>query len=106
MEDNTFTGNLFLYVVGPIVAIMAPAVVGYVKYKLHQREKKEDAAIEERDKRREEIESSISELKGEVKEMKKDLNKTMSIILKCEHPNCPSKKELSDYFDRKSNKED
>lgn len=106
MEDNTITSNLFLYVIGPIVAIFAPAVVGYVKYKLQQKEKKDDAALEERNKRRDEIENSITELKDEVKTMKKDLNKTMSIILKCEHPECPSKKELSDYFERKANKEE
>lgn len=107
MEEasNTLTGNLFLYVIGPIVAIMAPAVVGYVKYKLSRKEKEHEekmeaekaerqAEIDERNKRRDKIEADVEELK-------KDVAKTASIILSCKHPDCPSKELLAEHFKQK-----
>lgn len=95
--DESTKKDIFVYVIGPVVAILMPAVIGYVKYKLHQKEKKEEEEKAERNKRRDKIEADIEELK-------EDVAKTSSIILSCDKPGCPSKVALAEYYKSKYNK--
>lgn len=88
-----------------IVSVIAPSVITilggigwFVKYKLEQVEKKRIKEIEERNIERDKIKSDLEDLK-------QDVNSYMSIILKCKNPDCPSKPELSEYFQNKINRE-
>lgn len=100
------TESAYIYVIGPAVTAVIAGIGWLVKYILDKRDKKHTEEIEERNRRREEIEKSISEVKAEVKVIKRDLNKTQAIILACDKPDCPSKILLADYLNKKSEKED
>lgn len=92
MTDTMITG-----LIAPVMLALVSAFVGYVKYMFSKRDKKEAEEMAERDRRRDEIERAINELKIENK-------KLQAILLGCEHEDCPAKRLLAEYYEAKINK--
>lgn len=104
MDDNFYT-----HIISPIVIAVIGGVGYLVKYILARRDKKHEEEIAERNRRRDEIELRLSraEDKADKAELKADkaetrLNQVLRLIIKCKHPDCPTKVELSEMMDRKT----
>ena len=82
MEDTTVT-----YVVAPIVTAIIAGIGWLVK-----------RYFAGRDADKAEMKQDIENLKADVKKTNKKLNDITSIVIGCEHPDCPSRKLLSDYM--------
>lgn len=92
MEENT---NLYAYIIGPLVTAIIAGIGFLVKHILNKRDERHREEIEERDRRRDEIEKSINELK-------KDNLKLQAELLGCENPDCPAKRVMADYYRTKN----
>lgn len=79
-----------------ILAPVTLAIVGGIGWWFKHMIEKRD---EERNKKRDKIESDITELKTEVKSLKRKVSKTQAIILNCDKPDCPSKKILAELIE-------
>lgn len=86
------TNQILIYVVSPILT----AIIGGVGYLVKRYLKKQEEQIAERNKRREKIENDIEELK-------RDVTDVQSIIIGCEHPDCPSRSLLSAWLKNRKN---
>ncbi len=94
--------NFYLYIIGPTMTAVIAGVGWLVKYLFDKRDKKQLEETEERNKRREKIETDIADLKMEVRHLDRKLKRTQAIILSCDKPDCPSKKMLADYLNNES----
>lgn len=93
MEETANT-NLYVYILGPIVTAVIAGIGFLIKHFLNKRDEKHREEIEERDRRRDEIEQSI-------KELKRDNLKLQAELLGCENPDCPAKRVMADYYRNK-----
>lgn len=96
MED---LGNNSTIAITIVTAIIGG--IGYlVKYILNKRDENQKRIFEERDKDKAEIKENITNLQSDMKKVKKHLKDVSAMVLKCEHPDCPTKKILADYWER------
>lgn len=95
------TENAYLYIIGPLVTAVIAGVGYLVKYILNKRDKKHEEEIDERNRRRDEIESRLT--KAEQKQAKAEQNqaetdKKLSLVIvaiaECEHKDCPTRAKL------------
>lgn len=96
------TENAYLYIIGPLVTAIIAGIGWLVKYILAKRDKRHEEEIEERNRRRDEIESRLTkaeqkQAEAEQKQAETD-NKLSSVIVaiaECEHQNCPTRAKLA-----------
>lgn len=75
---------------GIIITILTGA--GWlVKYMLSERDKRREAEMLERNKRREQIEDNIVQLH-------EDIDNLQALILECNHDDCETKKQMAEYL--------
>ncbi|MCQ2299749.1 MAG: hypothetical protein MJZ81_06465 [Bacteroidales bacterium] len=98
MEDN----SIYLYVISPILTAVLGGITWIIKRRVEESDKKHAEEIEERNQRRKEIEEKIERSDKRIKGLRTDLTKMQSIILSCDKPDCPTKKRLADYLDKKA----
>ena len=96
MNEITIT-----YIIAPIVTAVIAGIGYLVKYILNKRDKKHEEEIEERNKRRDEIESRLTkaeqkQAKAEQKQAETDKKLSLVIvaIAECEHKDCPTRAKL------------
>lgn len=87
--------TMIVSVIAPVVLSIVGGIGWFIKHQLEKVEKKHDNEIEERNKEREQI-------KTDIKDLKEDVRNIASIVIGCEHPNCPSRKLLAEYYKNKS----
>lgn len=100
MEDN-----LFVYVISPVLTALIAGVGFLAKRWIANSEKKREEEMRERNETRNRLIEQVRELENGQKELQQDLMATQAIILKCEHPGCPSRQLLSDYLTNKSKRQ-
>lgn len=83
--------TMIVSVIAPVVMAIVGGVGWFIKHQLEKVEKKHETEIEERNKEREHI-------KTDIKDLQEDVRNIASIVIGCEHPNCPSRKKLAEYF--------
>ena len=99
MDETTTSSSAYIYIIGPLVTAAIAGIGFLVKYALGKRDERHREEIEERDRRRDEIEKSINELK-------KDNLKLQAALLGCDNPDCPAKKVMADYYKNKQSTAD
>ena len=83
--------DILIYVVSP----MLTAIIGGVGYCVKRYLKRQDELIAERNERMDKIEDDLEKLKRDVADMQ-------SIIIECEHPNCPSRTLLANWMAKRN----
>ncbi|MEE3483261.1 MAG: hypothetical protein VZQ98_02925 [Bacteroidales bacterium] len=90
MEESTY-----LYIIGPLVTAVIGGVGYLVKYLLSKRDKRHEEEIEERNKRRDEIESRLTKAEHKQEETDKKLSSMIVAIAECEKADCPTRAKLA-----------
>lgn len=83
--------TMIVSVIAPVVMAIVGGIGWFIKHQLEKVEKKHETEIEERNKEREQI-------KTDIKDLQEDVRNIASIVIGCEHTNCPSRKKLAEYF--------
>lgn len=86
MADNTY-----IYIIAPLLTAAIGGIGYIVKYILNKRDKKHQAEIEERNKRRDEIEKRLTKAE-------KKLNYVIGIVIGCDHPDCHAREKLAEFM--------
>ena len=94
--ENLFSTEVILAVLSAI----AGGVAWLVKHYIAKKDEEQKRIFEERDRDKQEIKQNIKDLQSDVKEVKKHLRNVSAMVLKCENPECPTKKALADYWER------
>lgn len=89
--------TMIVSVIAPVVLSIVGGIGWFIKHQLEKVEKKHDNEIEERNKEREQI-------KTDIKDLQEDVRNIASIVIGCEHPNCPSRRLLAEYYKNKGDK--
>lgn len=86
MVDNTY-----IYIIAPLVTATIGGIGYIVKYILNKRDKKHQAEIEERNKRRDEIERRLTKTENK-------LNFVIGLVIGCDHPDCHARGKLAEFM--------
>lgn len=89
--------TMIVSVIAPVVLSIVGGIGWFIKHQLEKVEKKQEAQMQERNIEREAI-------KNDIKDLQEDVRNIASIVIGCEHPNCPSRKLLAEYYKNKSEK--
>lgn len=89
------TENAYLYIIGPLVTAVIAGIGYLVKYILNKRDKKHEEEIDERNRRRDEIESRLTKAEQKQAETDKKLSSMIVAIAECEHQDCPTRAKLA-----------
>ncbi|MBR4814114.1 MAG: hypothetical protein IKZ67_01470 [Paludibacteraceae bacterium] len=99
------TDNAYIYVIGPVVAAVIGGIGYLVKHILSRRDKRHEEEIEERNRRRDEIEQRLTkaEQRQEKAEQRQELterklNNVIAIAVGCDNPDCPTRGKLSKFI--------
>lgn len=90
--------SAYIYVIGPLVAGLIGGVSFLFKKWLENNEKKRDEELNERNLRREQIESRLQLAEKRQERTEKKLNMIISIVLSCDNPNCPTRPKLAKWL--------
>lgn len=82
------------YIIAPIVTAVIAGVGYLVKYILNKRDKKHEEEIEERNKRRDEIESRLTKAEKRQELTERKLSSMIVAVAGCEHSDCPTRTKL------------
>ena len=92
-----------------IMAIIVPSVlagIGFLgKYVLNKRDEAQKRVFEQRDKDKEDIKNRIVKLEKKATRFENQLHNVMGMIIKCEDPECPTKKILANYWEKENGNE-
>lgn len=90
--------NAYIYIISPVVLAIIGGVGFLVKYMLAKQDKKHEEEIQERNKRREEIEQRITKTEKRVERAEKRFTDAISIVIGCDNPNCPTRPKLAEWL--------
>lgn len=88
------TENAYVYIIAPLVTAIIAGIGWLVKYILAKRDKRHEEEIEERNKRRSEIEERLTKSEQRQERTDKKLNNLMVAVAGCEKEDCPTRKKL------------
>ena len=86
--------NLYVYIIAPIVTAIIAGVGYLVKYILNKRDKKHEEEIEERNRRRDEIESRLTKAEKRQEQTERKLSSMIVAVAGCEKSDCPTRAKL------------
>lgn len=89
MNEITIT-----YIIAPIVTAVIAGIGYLVKYILNKRDKKHEEEIEERNKRRDEIEQRLTKAEKRQELTERKLSSMIVAVAGCEHSDCPTRTKL------------
>ena len=89
-----------------IVAAVIGGVRYLVKYILNKRDEAQKKVFEERDKERAEIKERINKVEKKADKTEKQLHNVIGMIIKCDDPDCPTKKVLANYWNKENAEDD
>lgn len=87
-------------VVLAIITAVSGGVAYLAKYILNKRDEAQKRLFEQRDKDKAEIKGNITNLQNDMKTVKKHLHNVSAMVMKCDNPDCPTKKKLAEYFEK------
>lgn len=97
--------NMYLYVISPLVAAVVGGVGYLVKHILSRRDKRHEEEIQERNKRRDEIEQRLTKAEQlqerterRLEDAEKRFTRAISIVVGCDNPNCPTRPRLAEWL--------
>ena len=83
-----------------VVTAVIGGVAWLVKRYFNKKDEQQKRIFDERDKDKQEIKENIKNLQSDVKTMKRHLTVVSAMVLKCDNPDCPTKKELAAYLEK------
>lgn len=83
--------STYIYIIAPLVTAVIGGIGYIVKYILNKRDKKHQEEIEERNKRRDEIERRLTKTENK-------LNFVIGLVIGCDHPDCHARGKLAEYM--------
>ena len=83
--------NTYIYIIAPLVTALIGGIGYIVKYILNKRDKRHQEEIEERNKRRAEIEQRLTKTE-------RKLNFVIGIVIGCDHPDCNARGKLAEFM--------
>lgn len=89
---------MYLYVISPLVAAVVGGVGYLVKHILSRRDKRHEEEIQERNKRRDEIEQRLTKAERRLEDAEKRFTRAISIVVGCDNPNCPTRPRLAEWL--------
>lgn len=90
--------SVLSYVIAPVVTAVIAGISYLVKRYFEKKDEEQKEIFRQRDEDKAEMKADIEELKSQVKATNKRVNDIAGIIIGCEHPDCPSRKILSEYM--------
>lgn len=89
---------MYLYVISPLVAAVVGGVGYLVKHILSRRDKRHEEEIQERNKRRDEIEQRLTKAEKRQERTEKKLNSVIAMAVGCNNPECPTRPKLAEWL--------
>lgn len=94
--EGIFSTEVIMAVVSAVIG----GVAWLVKRYFEKKDEEQKRIFAERDADKAAIKENIKELQNDVSNVKKHLRNVSAMVLKCENPECPTKKALADYWER------
>lgn len=99
------TDNAYVYIIAPLVTAIIGGIGYLVKYMLNKRDKRHEEEIEERNKRRDEIEQRLTKAEQlqektekRLEHAEKRFTRAIAFVAECSHPDCPTRSRLAEWL--------
>lgn len=99
------TDNVYIYIISPVVVAIIGGIGYLVKYMLAKQYKKHEEEIQERNKRRDEIEQRLTKTERRLEDAEKRFTRAISIVVGCDNPNCPTRPRLAEWLKNEKKEE-